>query len=39
VRIIDVIPDTHTTGNPGSYTEVVVKWNAGLHQYENATGV
>lgn len=39
VRIIDVIPDTHTTGNPGSYTEVVVKWNAGMHQYENATGV
>ncbi|UCG10258.1 MAG: hypothetical protein JSW30_06010 [Dehalococcoidia bacterium] len=39
VRIIDVVPETHTAGNPGSYTEVVVKWNAGLHQYNNATGV
>ena len=39
VRIIDVVPDTHTTGNPGSYTEVIVKWNAGMHQYNNAAGV
>lgn len=39
VRIIDVIPETHTTGNPGSYTEVIVKWNAGMHQYNNPAGV
>lgn len=39
VRIIDVVPETHTDGNPGSYTEVIVKWNAGMHQYNNATGV
>jgi hypothetical protein len=39
VRIIDVIPETATAGNPGSYTEVVVKWNQGMHQYLNPTGV
>jgi hypothetical protein len=39
VRIIDVVPETHTAGNPGSYTEVVVKWNQGMHQYLNPTGV
>lgn len=39
VRIIDVIPETHTAGNPGSYTEVIVKWNAGMHQYNNPAGV
>ena len=39
VRIIDVVPETHTDGNPGSYTEVIVKWNAGMHQNNNATGV
>jgi hypothetical protein len=39
VRIVDVVPETHTAGNPGSYTEVIVKWNAGMHQYNNATGV
>ena len=39
LRIIDVIPDTTTAGNPGSYTEVVVKWNQGMHQYLNPTGV
>lgn len=39
VRIVDVVPETHTTGNPGSYTEVIVKWNAGMHQYNNPTGV
>lgn len=38
VRIIDVIPETQTT-TAGSYTEVIVKWNAGMHQYENPTGV
>lgn len=39
VRIVDVVPETTTSGNPGSYTEVVVKWNAGMHQYNNPTGV
>ena len=39
VSIIDVIPETSPAGNPGSYTEVVVKWNQGMHQYLNPTGV
>lgn len=39
VRVIDVIPDTARAGNPGSYTEVIVKWNQGMHQYLNPTGV
>lgn len=37
VRIIDVIAETANAD--GSYTEVVVKWNAGMHQYLNPTGV
>lgn len=37
VRIVDVIAET--TNSSGSYTEVVVKWNAGMHQLDNATGV
>jgi len=36
VRIVDVVPDTRNS--LGSYTEVIVKWNFGMHQYENATG-
>jgi hypothetical protein len=39
VRIVDVVPETATAGNPGSYTEVIVKWNQGMHQYLNPTGV
>ena len=39
VRIIDVVPETAFAGNPGSYTEVIVKWNQGMHQYLNPTGV
>ena len=39
VRIIDVVPETAQAANPGNYTEVIVKWNFGMHQYENATGV
>lgn len=39
VRIIDVIPETSPAGFPGSFTEVVVKWNQGMHQYLNPTGV
>jgi hypothetical protein len=36
VRIIDVIPETQSAS--GSYTEVVVKWNQGMHTYLNPTG-
>lgn len=36
VRIIAVVPETANAN--GSYTEVIVKWNFGMHQYENATG-
>ena len=39
VRIIDVVPETAIAGEPGSYTEVIVKWNFGVHRYYNATGV
>ncbi len=39
VRIIDVIPETALAVNPASFTEVIVKWNAGMHQYNNPTGV
>lgn len=39
VRIIDFVPETAIAGEPGSYTEVIVKWNAGVHRYNNATGV
>jgi hypothetical protein len=39
VRIVDVVPETAIAGNPGSYTEVIVKWNQGMHQYLNPTGV
>lgn len=36
VRIVDVVPDT--ANSLGSYTEVIVKWNFGMHQYQNAVG-
>jgi hypothetical protein len=39
VRIIDVVPETAIAGQPGSFTEVIVAWNAGMHQYRNPTGV
>jgi hypothetical protein len=39
VRIVDVVPETHTATGLGSFTEVIVKWNAGMHQYTNPTGV
>jgi len=39
VRIVDVVPETSPVGTPGSYTEVIVKWNQGMHQYLNPTGV
>jgi hypothetical protein len=37
VRIVDVVPETQS--NVGTYTEVIVKWNAGMHQYYNPLGV
>lgn len=37
IRVIDVVPET--ANSLGSYTEVIVKWNAGMHQYDNPTGV
>lgn len=37
IRIVDVIAETASAS--GSFTEVVVKWNAGMHQYYNPTGV
>ena len=37
IRVIDVIAET--TNTAGSYTEVVVRWNQGMHQYLNPTGV
>lgn len=37
VRIIDVVPET--VDADGEFTEVIVKWNAGMHQYQNPTGV
>jgi hypothetical protein len=39
IRIIDVIAETSPADYPASFTEVVVKWNQGLHQYLNPTGV
>jgi hypothetical protein len=39
IRVIDVISETSPAGYPGSYTEVVVKWNQGMHPYLNPTGV
>lgn len=36
VRIVDVVEQTAVGVN---YSEVIVKWNAGMHQYNNATGV
>jgi hypothetical protein len=39
IRVVDVVPATAVAGNPGSYTEVIVKWNQGTHQYLNPTGL
>lgn len=36
LRVVDVVPDTQSSS--GSFTEVIVKWNAGIHQYLNPTG-
>ena len=37
IRIIDVVRDTETTTD--NFPEVIVKINATMHQYNNATGV
>lgn len=37
VRVIDVVPETATAAD--TYVELIVKWNWGMHQYQNATGV
>jgi hypothetical protein len=37
IRVIDVVPDTKTGAD--TFVELVVKWNWGMHQYQNATGV
>jgi hypothetical protein len=39
IRVVDVIHETAIFGSPGSYTEVIVKWNQGIHQYLNPTGL
>jgi len=40
IRIIDVIPETaNAAASPVQYSEVVVKWNQGMHPYLNPTGV
>ena len=38
VRIVDFVPETTIAGEPGSFTEVIVKWTAGVQVYTNATG-
>ena len=37
VRVLAGVPETKDAS--GNFTEVIVKWNAGMHQYNNATGV
>lgn len=37
IRVVDVVPDTATGAD--AFAELIVKWNFGMHQYENATGV
>jgi len=39
IRVVDVVHETSPVGSPGSYTEVIVKWNQGMHQYLNPTGL
>jgi hypothetical protein len=39
LRIVDVVKETALATNSASYTEVIVKWNAGMHQYDNPTGI
>ena len=37
IRVIDVVAETATAAD--TYVELVVKFNFGKHQYQNATGV
>jgi hypothetical protein len=37
IRVIDVVPETATAAD--TYVELIVKFNFGMHQYTNATGV
>lgn len=37
LRVIDVVPDSVNAA--GGFTEVIVKWNFGMHLYERALGV
>ena len=37
IRVIDVVPDTATAAD--TFVELIVKFNWGMHQYQNATGV
>ena len=37
VKIVDVVPDTAPA--TGSFVEVLVSWNQGIHQYRLATGI
>lgn len=37
IRIIDVVPETANAA--GNFTEVIVKWNFGMHLYQRALGV
>jgi hypothetical protein len=38
IRVVDVVPETAIANYPGSYTEVIVRFNFGISLYENATG-
>ena len=38
IRVVDVVPETAVAGFPGSYTEVIVRFNFGISLYENAEG-
>ena len=38
MRVVDVVPETAIALYPGSYTEVIVRFNFGISLYENATG-
>jgi hypothetical protein len=37
LRIVGVVEETKNSS--GEYTEILVKWNAGMHQYDTALGV
>lgn len=37
LRIVDVVRGSEDSS--GNFTEIIVKWNAGMHQYDTATGV